>query len=260
MPDWFIKAAEISLRLVSRCIPGEVRRVHLLVNLYVAVCRRVLRSEPTLRGIMRVFAMTKRNVFFVQVGSNDGLRVDPLRPWIVKCCWRGILIEPVQHLFEKLKHNYRDSEGLIFENAAIAETDGYKTLYRLSEKAAHHPDYAQGLGSFDKEVILKHSSSILDLEKHLIVESIPCLKWNSLVKKHGVERLDLVHIDAEGYDYKILRQIDFKVLRPLVVMFEYEHMPSDQLRVILDLLESNGYRTFLDDFDVIAIFSGVRKT
>ena len=131
MPNWFIKVAEISLRLAGRCFPGEVRRVHLLVHLYVAVCRLFLRSEPTLRGIMRVFAATKRNVFFVQVGSNDGIRADPLYPWIIKYCWRGILIEPVQYLFEKLKHNYRDREGLIFENAAIAETDGCKAFYRL---------------------------------------------------------------------------------------------------------------------------------
>ena len=104
---------------------------------------------------MRVFAATRRNVFFVQVGSNDGVHGDPLRLWIIKYRWRGILIEPVQHLFEKLKHNYRDSEGLIFENTAIAETDGYKTFYRLSEKAAHHPEFAQCLGSFDKEMLFR---------------------------------------------------------------------------------------------------------
>ena len=260
MHNWFITVAEIFLRLAGRCIPGEVRRVYLLVHLYVAVCRLFLRSEPTLRGIVRVFAVTRRNVFFVQVGSNDGMRVDPLRPWIIKYRWRGILIEPVQHLFEKLEHNYRDSEGLIFENTAIAETDGYKAFYRLSEKAAHHPEFAQGLGSFDKELLFKHSTCIPDLEKHLIVENIPCLRWNSLMTKHGVERLDLVHIDAEGYDYQILRQIDLKTLRPLVVMFEYYNLPSDQMRAIIDLLESNGYRMFFDYIDALALLSGVRKT
>ena len=62
-----------------------------------------------------------------------------------------------------------------------------------------------------------------------------------------------------GVAREIMQQFDLKTLRPLVVMFEYRHLPSDQMRVIFALLESNGYRMIFDGNDALEVFSGVRK-
>jgi hypothetical protein len=40
---------------------------------------------------------------FIQVGSSDGLRWDPLRKHIIKNRWEGALIEPLPPVFELLK-------------------------------------------------------------------------------------------------------------------------------------------------------------
>ncbi|MBT8114607.1 MAG: hypothetical protein KJP04_04470, partial [Arenicella sp.] len=63
----------------------------------------------------------KTSVFFVQVGSNDGIHGDPLHDIIAtNKNWIGIFIEPVGFLFERLVRNYGISKRFIFENKAIA--------------------------------------------------------------------------------------------------------------------------------------------
>jgi len=73
------------------------------------------------------------SVFFVQVGSNDGMQGDSLHDIIVKNeNWTGIFIEPVGFLFERLKRNYGNSDRLIFEKQAIAANRGVVEFFYVS--------------------------------------------------------------------------------------------------------------------------------
>ena len=54
---------------------------------------------------------------FIQVGANDGRYGDPLRKYIMKHPWHGILIEPQPDIYAKLCENYASvRDRLIFEN------------------------------------------------------------------------------------------------------------------------------------------------
>ena len=70
------------------------------------------------------------NIRFIQVGANDGFRGDPIRRMVQKYNWSGILIEPLPDIYEKLKENYKDQEGLIFENAAIHRSKKEVVMFR----------------------------------------------------------------------------------------------------------------------------------
>src|SRR5271157_3744519 len=70
--------------------------------------------------------------FFVQIGANDGVCCDPIREYVIKSHWRGLLVEPVPFLFRRLVENYRDEPQLIFENVAVAPHDGAMTLYTVN--------------------------------------------------------------------------------------------------------------------------------
>ncbi|HET6992529.1 MAG TPA: hypothetical protein VFJ43_14445, partial [Bacteroidia bacterium] len=56
---------------------------------------------------------------FVQIGSNDGKKNDPLHSYIRKNGWKGILVEPDPANFKKLVSYYSQVNGLIFENLGI---------------------------------------------------------------------------------------------------------------------------------------------
>ena len=71
---------------------------------------------------------------FVQVGAHDGEMFDPLRHFILKDNWNGILIEPQKDFFNKCIQGYKHLNNLIFVNAAIYKRRGKIVLYK-AEKA-----------------------------------------------------------------------------------------------------------------------------
>jgi hypothetical protein len=68
-----------------------------------------------------------------------------------------------------------------------------------------------------------------------------------------LDGVDLVQIDAEGYDWPIIRSIEFSVLRPAILRFEYRNMQSCDADECLGFLASHGYRFLVEPRDIIAI-------
>ena len=53
---------------------------------------------------------------------------------------------------------------------------------------------------------------------------IPTVSLPSLLEHHEVSQIDVLHIDREGYDWKILRQLNLKKFRPKLILLEYKHL------------------------------------
>src|SRR5262249_51271932 len=108
-----------------------------------------LRIQWALRG--------RRSPYIVQVGANDGESADPMFRTIQKSRhWRAMLIEPVPHMFERLKLNYAGVDRCALVNVAIAPTAGTLPIYYVDPKAKEImpeiPDYYEQLPSFDKQM------------------------------------------------------------------------------------------------------------
>lgn len=198
----------------------------------------------------------KNSIFFIQVGSNDGVQGDPLHEIIVaNDRWKGIFIEPVGLLFERLKRNYGNSERFIFENKAIALNAGTIEFFYVSEKAKvtlgdSLPYWYDQLGSFDRNHILKHLDGIL--EPFIISEGISSVPLQDIIDKHNVPEVDFIHIDAEGYDYNVLLTIDFSRCKPSVILYEHKHLSDIESKSAELLLTQNGYDCVQYSSDTLA--------
>ena len=70
---------------------------------------------------------------------------------------------------------------------------------------------------------------ILDIERRTGALKVPCLSFESLCRRHGVGAIDLIHIDTEGYDYEVIKLIDFSAHRPALLLYEHKHLsPADR--------------------------------
>jgi FkbM family methyltransferase len=199
-----------------------------------------------------------KNLFFIQIGSNDGKTLDPIHDYIKNYSWKGILIEPVPYLFEKLLETYQGFEGLLFENAAIYERDGLKKFYQLKENTdPESPIWYSLLGSFKKEILYKNIQWTPALNKYVYCDYVKCLTFTSILNKYQIEEIDLLHIDTEGYDYEIIKSIPFSRLKPKIILFEHIHLTKSNLKKCITLLSKNGYSIVnLDnDFDSLAFLS-----
>lgn len=209
--------------------------------------------DERLDKIIRNYNKTNKNFFFVQIGANDGLKADPMYLYVKKYNWKGILVEPVKYIFERLKENYNGTKNVYFENVAIADKDGYKNFYRLKHiKGKDVPLWYDEIGSFLKENVVKHKDKFPDLENYLITEKIRCLTLDSLFKKYNLKKIDFLQIDAEGYDYHIVKQIPFNKLKPKMIRYEDRHLSAEQQEYCKNLLIKNGYEIVKITGDTLA--------
>jgi hypothetical protein len=57
-----------------------------------------------------------------------------------------------------------------------------------------------------------------------------------------IDKIDLLHVDTEGHDYRILRQLDFARFSPALVIYEHKHLTTEERIAARQLLQSRGYR------------------
>lgn len=201
--------------------------------------------NPQKFDILNAYVKYKQSdIIFLQIGSNDGMHGDPICNYIKKYKWRGVLVEPVPYLFDRLKANYEDfQDWLSFENSAIANENGKMKFYRLKKSDLPNlPEWYDQLGSFKKEVVLKHRNRVPFFDDLLIEDCVNAITFKELLEKYGLRNLHLIHIDTEGYDYEIIKMIPFADIEIELIMFEYKHLSYADYRKAVKLLNTMGYQ------------------
>jgi FkbM family methyltransferase len=207
--------------------------------------------------LVKAFAERYPAARFVEIGSNDGDHHDHLAEYIRSSAWRGVMVEPVPYVFESLTARYGHVEGVTLENAAIGATDGRLPFYHLRqatpEEQARLPYWYHGTGSFSREQVLSHKKHIPDVEERIVESHVSALTFESLVRKHALEDLDLLLTDTEGYDWEILRTIDLQRYRPRLAIYEHFHLSRDDRAACRAHFESAGYSVIEEGFDTFCM-------
>jgi FkbM family methyltransferase len=213
-------------------------------------------APEALTDILDAFADATPDACFIQIGSNDADFGDPLRPYVESRGWRGIMVEPVPYVFERLRSRYADNGRITLVNAAIAAEDRQLPFYYVAESDdVNLPEWYDKLGSFDLENVLHpyHLEHIPDLADRVVCEEVRCSTFEALWSAHTLPRLDLVHVDAEGYDDEILKQIDLDRLRPTLLLYEHKHLSEDRREAIEAQLAGGGYELLDLGPDALAV-------
>ena len=187
--------------------------------------------------------------FVVQVGAYDGVANDPLNPYIRRFRLSGLLIEPQPVAFAELTANYADQPQLILCRAAVADRDGSRDMYRLAGDGARLPEWAAQMATFRKDFLLAQRRMIPDVERYITADPVPCRTFDSLFRQYGVGRVDVLHVDAEGYDYEVLKLFPFDRFAPALVRYEHHHLPAADQDACLRMLAGLGYSLFVPDQD-----------
>lgn len=196
--------------------------------------------------------VSKNPVSFIQIGANDGKLNDPIYPFIVSNKWKGILVEPLPPLFEKLKQTYKNIDGLTFENVGIAEQDGTMDFYYLPPEC-EEPDWLQQIGTFDKKAIELNLADLPEFLPKVTSTSVRTISLKTLFERNNVKSIDFLIIDAEGFEYKILKQLESTAVRPKFIFFEWGCLQEDEYKNLIDLLRREGYVLYQSGGDFLAI-------
>lgn len=194
---------------------------------------------------------------FIQVGANDGVMNDPLYKFNMdnKRVITGYVLEPLPDIYEKLIKNYEACPNVKAFDLAIHATEQEMILHRVKPALADRvPEFARGIASFDASHWKK--TSIVPSADYMEQVKVRCVSFADFIASIGIDALDLLLLDTEGYDYEILMSIDFTSIKPKIIRFEHgvrdELMSFDEFTAVCFHLNSCGYQIITETYDATA--------
>ena len=181
---------------------------------------------------------------FLQIGAFDGLTNDPILPLVRAYGLRGIVVEPQTGAWEALRARYADYPQVLVVNAAVADANGTRDFYTAAGGSIEQ-------ASFYRSHLLKHKVPA----DQIVSQKVRCVTIASLLEEHRLDGLGLLQVDAEGYDYEIIRTIDFERIKPSIIRFEHAHLTDRECNECVELLASHGYRFISEKRDIIALLA-----
>jgi FkbM family methyltransferase len=211
---------------------------------------RVLSRHTSLdikKVLETIFTENKINEL-IQIGANDGTSFDELSFFIKKYKTKSLLVEPIKKNFDLLKKNYKDLDFIIFENSAISIDNEISHLYKVDEKHIHkYGSHITAIPSFNKKHLINHGVQ----NNHIVTEKVNSISIIDLINKHKFNNLDLLFIDSEGYDGKIVLNFLSIAKKLPIIVFEFSHIDNDTFKKVLNKLLDKNYLFFAIDENII---------
>lgn len=222
------------------------------------ILQSVYRAIPTsIRGERLVYDHFRRltainaNQSFVLIGANDGMFEDHVYHFVRRYKWRGIAIEPNPMFLTKLRDTYAGRPVQVFGKAVHA-TEKSMSLYYVDQNP-ELPHWIRGVGSFNRQHILEATKTLGDLASSIRTIDVECATVSEIIDQAGFDDIDIFVIDTEGYDAEVVRQIDFARFNPHTIIFEYTHLPPEELYSVSELLREKGFVDIrIDHQDLLA--------
>lgn len=241
--------------------------------LFMAYYRHLYKPKPgSLSDFLSTYSLSKKGNFTViQIGANDGITNDPIHKFIKRDRWKGVLLEPQKAVFDQyLKKIYKKNIGLHPICAAIGREDGIQKIYKIGFCDMR---WATGLASFSKEkveelfengIVEKNCQKFgiaipSDPEKRISYEEVPVISPETLIQKFNIKTIDLLQIDAEGFDLEVIRIFDVPKTIPKAIIFENVNHSKQELEDCFQMLKSNGYSLKKFGRDTLAVHQSEKE-
>lgn len=208
----------------------------------------------------------------IQVGANDGIMSDPLRPFFERPGnYQAILVEPIPFYINKLRDLYKDRGDMKIVHAALGAESKVEKLFFIPPQIADlmngdgpPNNWAHGQGSFDRNTVIgwieknkfrgkdycqkvpEFISSITHIETHVrqIKEFISSADTNLLLV-----------IDVQGFELEVLMGVDWNN-PPRYIIFEDD---LNNTTKVVSYLKSKGYIYVGGKTDKIFSYGSVPK-
>jgi hypothetical protein len=221
--------------------------------------RAVGGAGASVTGLDLVLSMAIRfgwRLRIIQIGANDGMIHDPLYNYLKAHDFPALFVEPLGGKLDRVRSLYAARDSCRFAEVAISDQPGEAPIYTFPTGAGL-PEWTGGVASLDRNVLLSHA--------HLLGMSQG--KLATILSSHPVKLIpvstlleqfpeflgaDLVQIDAEGHDDRIVESLLNSPCRPTFINFEHRHLPLARQDRVRERLAGEGYSFLVSDMDTLS--------
>jgi FkbM family methyltransferase len=237
--NWFNKILNLARRFRQK---RREARYSANAQLFRSICRRI--------------PLVFEKPFFVKVGANDGITGDPCSDILLADeRWKGLLLEPVPYCFDRLRKNFSSLDRFRLEQVAIGPSRSKESFYYIAAEAKDAilslPIWYDQIGSFDRQHLYKHFGN--EIEPFIVSLAVEVLPLDDLFNRTSISHCHLLHIDTEGYDFKVIGTLDLRIIRPTVIYIEHRHLSPNEKQSLVRVLKDFRYRLWDCGGDYMAI-------
>jgi len=180
-----------------------------------------------------VFAREGKPGVMIDVGAHHGLSLGPF----AKMGWRIAAFEPDNENRQRLVRDYGTMRNVSIDSRAVSEAP------------------AEGLAFFSSSVSTGISGLSAFHESHVQSQTVDATTVALVIEDLGLDRLDFLKIDTEGYDLFVLKGVDWNGVRPEVIICEFENRKTVPLgysfRDMHTYLSERGYRITISEWEPV---------
>lgn len=162
--------------------------------------------------------INKDNGTYIELGANDGLKQSNTAFFEFTRKWKGLLIEPSLNAFNLCKVNRPNS--VVINYACVSSEYDKDSI----------------CGDFNGN--LMSSINGTRLNSNNLVSANTITLSNAIDKYLDNADIDLLSLDAEGYEFEILRGLNFAKHKPKYVLIE---IYNKDFKTIVDYMINNNY-------------------
>jgi FkbM family methyltransferase len=152
----------------------------------------------------------------LDIGANDGTTFSNSR-LLIENGWIGTLLEPSLTAFSKLQELYKNDKYTIAYNCGIANETGTQEFWDSESHLPSGNDIAL-LSSVPSRLTERWKNSVAFNPTKAFFYTFEDFELFYLGEN---ERFEVISIDAEGYDYDILKQIDLAKYNTKMLCIEW---------------------------------------
>lgn len=223
---------------------------------------------------LRTLIKIKHQLNIVVVGANDGKISDPIYNFAMSRSGTTniLLIEPNKPLLPYLQSNYSSHPSHQIANCAIGK-EGTLTLYAVKQEVwdLFQPDYSKGWPSYRAatgitSAIKSHLEEALarqnlDPDSAIDILNIPAKELKTLLEDlKWPTPIDILQIDAEGYDDVVIYNSNLSYTRPKLIYFENHNMPEEKGKALKNYLSKRRYSAYNLGGDTLAVDNRINPT
>lgn len=235
-------------------------------------CQETCRELTPLETSLLTLLSCVQELAIVQVGANDGLINDPLYDFnrMYSGRTRVLLIEPQTVLIPVLKKNYAFHKNTVVFNGAIGP-NGALRLFSVKSSVwkrvkVHYakgwPDYraATGIASTNRDHVKrwlrKYGSRRIDIDDAICEETVVSMELMHVLKETNWQRsVDVLQVDAEGFDDQVIYHSNIDELRPKVINFEAKALSAESFEAIRAYLVERDYTVSRHGGEALAVLT-----
>jgi FkbM family methyltransferase len=186
-----------------------------------------------------------KNGFYVDVGAHDGISINNTLYFEKNNNWRGINIEPIKKVFDKLVINRPNNINL---NCAVCNNDG-ETDFLCN---IGYTEMISGIkDNFDIRHLHRLQRENIKYGSITEVIKVETKKLETILHDNDISHINYLSIDVEGAEFEVIKSINFDKVFIDVIGFENNY--NDVSVPIVEYLQNKGFIVIHKSLDIFMI-------